>query len=75
MKLDSARFFAENWAQAAKGRTQLKRRLNGMKKWKWVLGVGGATGQESNGGGDRVIKKQERGGWKRAGSPKNMEKI
>lgn len=46
-----------------------------MKKWKWVLGVGGATGQESNGGGDRVIKKQERGGWKRAGSPKNMEKI
>lgn len=45
-----------------------------MKKWKWVLGVEGATGQESNSGGDRVIKKQE-GGWKRAGSPKNMEEI
>ena len=23
-----------------------------MKKWKWVMGVGGATGQESNSRGD-----------------------
>ena len=29
------------------------------KKWKWLLGVGGATGQESNSRGDRGIKKQE----------------